>query len=44
MYEKILVAMALDHGVSPQTLAIARALLAPGGKIIAIHVVSVVWY
>ncbi len=27
MYTKILVPMALDHGVSPQTLEIAKALL-----------------
>ncbi len=40
MYRKILVAMALDHGISPQTLEIARALRAEGGKIIAVHVVE----
>ncbi|NNL73464.1 MAG: hypothetical protein HKP29_08880, partial [Silicimonas sp.] len=40
MYNKILVAMALDHGVSPKTLEIARALRAAGGKIIAIHVLE----
>lgn len=40
MYKKILVAMALDHGVSPQTLEIARALSAPDGTIIAVHVVE----
>ena len=38
MYTNILVPMALDHGISPQTLEIARALLAPGGKITALHV------
>lgn len=38
MYRNILVPMALDHGLSKQTLEIARALLAPGGKITAIHV------
>lgn len=38
MYKKILVPMALDHGISAQTLEIARALLAPGGEITAIHV------
>ncbi|MGH1416762.1 MAG: universal stress protein [Pelagimonas sp.] len=38
MYDKILVAMALDHGVSPSTLEIARALCNPGGQIIAVHV------
>ncbi|WP_135506445.1 universal stress protein [Roseovarius aestuariivivens] len=38
MYKKILVGMALDHGLSPQTLRIAEALLDPGGEIIALHV------
>lgn len=38
MYTKILVPMALDHGISPQTLEIARALLEPGGEIVALHV------
>lgn len=38
LYQRILVPMALDHGISPQTLEIARALLAPGGEIVAIHV------
>lgn len=38
MYRKILVPMALDHGISPETLEIARALRAPGGEIIALHV------
>lgn len=38
MYDKILVPMALDHGLSPQTLGIARALLSPGGEIVALHV------
>lgn len=38
MYAKILVPMALDHGLSPQTLEIARALCAKGGDIIALHV------
>jgi len=39
MYQKILVPMALDHGISPQTLAIAKLLSSNGGgKIIAIHV------
>jgi nucleotide-binding universal stress UspA family protein len=30
--------MALDHGISPQMLEIAKALLSPGGKITALHV------
>lgn len=38
MYRKILVPMALDHGVSPQTLEIAAALRGQGGDIIALHV------
>lgn len=38
MYLNILVPMALDHGVSPQTLALARHLLFDGGKITALHV------
>jgi nucleotide-binding universal stress UspA family protein len=38
MYKKILVPMALDHGISPETLEIARALRAEDGEIIALHV------
>ncbi len=38
MYARILVPMALDHDISPQTLAIANALLNPDGEIIALHV------
>jgi nucleotide-binding universal stress UspA family protein len=38
MYKKILVPMALDHGISPQTLEIAQALKAADGEIIALHV------
>lgn len=38
MYDKILVPMALDHGVSPSTLGVAKALCNPGGQIIALHV------
>lgn len=30
--------MALDHGISPETLEIARALMSEGGEIIALHV------
>jgi len=41
MYQKILVPMALDHGISGQTLEIAQALLAPGGSIVALHVYEV---
>ncbi len=39
MYQKILVPMALNHGISPQTLAIAKLLSSnERGEIIAIHV------
>jgi nucleotide-binding universal stress UspA family protein len=38
MYTKILVPMALDHGVAGRSVEIARALLANGGDIIALHV------
>lgn len=38
MYSKILVPMALDHGISQQTMKVARALLRSGGEIIALHV------
>lgn len=38
MYKKILVPMALDHGVSPNTLDIAQALSGGEGEIIALHV------
>ncbi|MBV2358758.1 universal stress protein [Thalassococcus sp. CAU 1522] len=38
MYKNILVPMALDHGISPQTLAVARVLAGSDGRITAIHV------
>lgn len=38
MYDRILVPMALDHGVSSSTLGVAKALCNPGGQIIALHV------
>ncbi|MBD3662342.1 universal stress protein [Sulfitobacter aestuariivivens] len=38
MYKKILVPMALDHGVSPNTLEVAKALTGGTGQIIALHV------
>ncbi|GAA6159822.1 MULTISPECIES: universal stress protein [Ruegeria] len=38
MYRKILVPMALDHGISPHTLEVARALSAEGAEIVALHV------
>lgn len=41
MYKKILVPMALDHGISKDTLEIAHALCARGGQITALHVYEV---
>lgn len=41
MYNKILVPMALNHGISKDTLEIAHALCAPGAKITALHVYEV---
>ncbi len=38
MYKKILVPMALDHGIADKTLEVARALQAEGGQIVALHV------
>ncbi|WP_299166058.1 universal stress protein [uncultured Tateyamaria sp.] len=38
MYKKILVPMALDHGVSKGTLEIAKALTGGSGEVIALHV------
>ena len=38
MYKKLLVPMALDHGVSANTLKIAQALTGSAGEIIALHV------
>ena len=38
MYRKILVPMALDHGVSASTLEIAKALSGGDGEIVALHV------
>ena len=38
MYDRILVPMALDHDVSPQTLKAAQTLLNEGGEIVALHV------
>ena len=38
MYDKILVPMALDHGVSGTTLKAATTLCNPGGHITALHV------
>ncbi|WP_170427195.1 universal stress protein [Ruegeria arenilitoris] len=38
MYKKILVPMALDHGISPHTLEVAQALSAERAEIVALHV------
>lgn len=38
MYKNILVPMALDHGLSAATLAIAKTLCAQGGTITALHI------
>ncbi len=38
MYKKVLVPMALDHGISQHTLEVARALSEDGAEIIALHV------
>ena len=38
MYDKVLVPMALDHGISPQMLEVAQALRSPSGVIVALHV------
>lgn len=41
MYNNILVPMALDHGISKDTLGVARSLRSEGGKISALHVYEV---
>lgn len=38
MYSKILVPMALDHGVSERTISVAKSLMSEGGEVIALHV------
>lgn len=38
MYSKIIVSLALDHGISQNALQVARALLDEGGTILAVHV------
>ncbi|MEL7091123.1 MAG: universal stress protein [Pseudomonadota bacterium] len=40
MYKKVLVAMALDHEVSRNTLAFANAICEDGGTILALHVME----
>ncbi|MBE1291744.1 MAG: universal stress protein [Rhodobacteraceae bacterium] len=41
MYDSILVPLALDHGISAQTLEISRALCSEKGRITALHVYEV---
>ena len=38
MYEKILVALSLDHGIGPAAIDKARALRTESGEIVAVHV------
>lgn len=38
MYKKIIVSLALDHGISDQALAMARLLRGDEGEIFAVHV------
>lgn len=38
MYNKILVAMSLEHGIGKTALKIAQKLLEPNGEIVAVHV------
>ena len=40
MYKKVLVPLALDHGLSERLFEIARRLLTPDGEIMALHVVE----
>ncbi len=42
MYKKIVVSMALDHGIGARAIDIARSLLAEGGEIIAVHILEAV--
>lgn len=41
MYNKILVPLALDHGISEKTLAVAESLRSVGGQITALHVYEI---
>lgn len=38
MYKKIIVSLALEHGIAQQAFEVARALRAEGGEIVAVHV------
>ena len=38
MYDKIIVALALEHGFSSDAVKVARSLVSESGKIVAVHV------
>ncbi len=38
MYDKIIISLALDHGISQTALAVARSLRSEVGEIVAVHV------
>ncbi|MFV1853145.1 MAG: universal stress protein [Thalassospira sp.] len=38
MYNKIIVSLALEHGIAKQAFKVARSLRADGGQIVAVHV------
>lgn len=38
MYNKIIVSLSLEHGIGERAIAAARALVAEGGTILAVHV------
>ena len=38
MYNKVIIALSLEHGFSEQALSIARSLVNENGKILAVHV------
>lgn len=38
MYQKIIVALSLDHGIADKAIDTARAMKSEGGEIIAVHV------
>jgi len=38
MYQKIIVSLALDHGIAQKAIELARTIRADGGEILAVHV------
>ena len=38
MYQKIILALSLEHGISEKAIEVARVMKSDGGEIIAIHV------